>query len=181
MNSNDPTSGAPQSAPGQPDDFKAMMFGGLVVFVLSLIPYVSLSSICCLPQIAGALVAIHLFTSRYRLTVSAGQGIKLGILAVLFGSLAAWAVAIAMQLLFNYQLNLKETEAIMLKAYSRLGPDVVEKVKEAFEKQRAEGLTLGKMFIGLCTVLIASGIGGLIGGALGTALFKRGPRQEQVR
>ena len=93
-----------------------MMIGAGFIFVISLIPFSFV--LCCLPQIAGAMLAIHLFTKWYRLTLTYGEGIKLGILTALLGGLAAWVVGVAVMLLFNYQMHVKEVQDMMLKLFS---------------------------------------------------------------
>lgn len=153
------------------------MIGAGFIFVITFIPYSFM--LCCLPQIGGALLAIHLFTKWYRLTLTYGEGIKLGMLTALLGGLAAWVVAVAVMLLFNYQFNVKEVQEMMLKVFSHFNnPALVDKMKEAFEAQKAQGITLPQLLIGLCSTVVTSAICGLIGGALGAAIFKRGPARE---
>jgi hypothetical protein len=177
MNPTDPASNVPPSPAEDPDDFKAMMIGAGFIFVITFIPYSFM--LCCLPQIFGALLAIHLFTKWHHLTLTYGEGIKLGILTALLGGLAAWVVAVAVMLLFHYQFNVKEVQAMMLKIFSHFNkPEMIDKMKEAFEAQKAQGLTFTQLLIGLCSTVVTSAICGLIGGALGTALFKRGPARE---
>jgi hypothetical protein len=176
----DPSTNPPPAPLEEPDDFKPMLIGAALIFVMSVVPYVSLLGCCCLPHIAGALLAVHLFTKWNRLTLTSGEAIKLGILTVLLGAMAAWAVAVAWQLIFGYQLNMKQVEALMLKIYSHFGPQFVDKAREAMEAQKQKGVTLSQLLIGLCATVVVSAISGLIGGALGAALFKRGPAKDQA-
>ena len=69
-----------------------MLIGAGLIFGIAFIPYASMT--CCLPSIIGALVAVHLYTRKYGLTLTYGKGIKLGVLTCLMGGLAAWAVGI---------------------------------------------------------------------------------------
>ena len=100
----EPSSSRPENRPAEQevDDFKAMMIGAAVILVLSMIPYVRMG--CCLLYWAGALVAIHLFTQQYRLTLSYGGGVKLGVLTCLLGGYTAWIVGVAIWLIFGTQL-----------------------------------------------------------------------------
>ena len=79
MNPSEPELPPPVEAFNEPDDFPAMLVGATLVFVASVTPYLSIAAGCCLPQILGALLAIHLFTSKYALTLTAGRAMKLGI------------------------------------------------------------------------------------------------------
>jgi hypothetical protein len=165
----------------EPDDFQAMLIGAALIFVVSFIPYASFS--CCLPYLFGALLAVHLFTGKYRLTISYGRGIKLGILTCLMGGLAAWAVMLGIRMLFDYQIGAKEGEAFTLWMVGKMGnEEALKQVKEALEAQRAQGVTVGQVLGGLAGVGVFACLIGLIGGTLGTLFFKRGakPRVESA-
>lgn len=163
----------------EPDDFKAMLAGATVIFVVSFIPYAALT--CCLPQIIGTLLALHLFTSKYALTITAGRGIKLGILTCLMGGIAAWAVGTAIYFLFNYQVGREVGEMMFnfgLQMAEKGGnQEAVAQMKEQFAQQQAQGLTMAQIALGLLFGVIFAAIAGLIGGAIGAALFKRGPKE----
>ena len=157
----------------EPDDFQAMLIGATLIFVVSFIPYASFT--CCLPHLAGALLAVHLFTRKCRLTISYGRGIKLGILTCLMGGLAAWAVMLGIRMLFDYQVGAKEGAALTLWLVEKMGnPEAVKQVKEAMEAQQAQGVTVRQVLGGLAGVGVFASLSGLIGGALGALLFKRG-------
>ena len=176
MNSTDPGPELPPTTEpaGEPDDFKAMMTGATVIFVISLIPFANFT--CCLPHLAGTLVALHLFTKQYQLSLTYGDGIKLGILTALLGGLAAWVVMVLLHMVFHYQPGTKEIKDLMLQFYTKYAPQAVDQIKEAFAKQETQGMTVGMIMIGLVSVVITSAIAGLIGGAIGTAWFKRGSK-----
>ena len=164
----------------EPDDFKAMLIGAALIFVIAFIPYASLLGVCCLPQISGALLAIHLFTKEYRLTLTFGQAIKLGIFTCLLGGMASVLVAIGIKLLFGYQVG-QEIQDLMLKIFNGMGPQwqqAADKMKEAFDQQKAQGFSMMMLLTQAGGAAVYLCIAGLIGGALGAALFKRGPKAE---
>ena len=164
----------PPPSAEEPDDFQAMLIGAGIIVAVSFIPYASMA--CCLPHLIGAVVAVHLYTRKYGLTISYGKGIKLGVLTCLMGGLAVWVVITAVLLVFGYQIGAKDVEAITLYFAKLGGPEAVEKTKEALEAQKNQGISVGHIVIGLVSVSVLAAISGLIGGALGAALFKRGPR-----
>ena len=166
-------------APEEPDDFKAMMIGAGFIFVVTFIPYSALS--CCLPMVGGALLAVHLFTKTYHVTLSIGDGIKFGMLTVMLGGMSAWLVALGLLQFAHYQVG-KEIMDLVMKLGSRSGnQEVINKMTEAMEQQRLKGVTLKDLGIGLVFNVIWTSINGTIGGALGAALFKRGPKKETNR
>lgn len=163
----------------EPDDFKAMLAGATVIFIVSFIPYAAFS--CCLPQVIGALLAIHLFTAKYSLTLKAGRAIKLGILTCLLGALAAWAVGMALYFLFHYQVG-KEVGDVMFNFGVHMAERggnqaAVDQMKEQYAQQQAQGLTLAQIGLGLVFGAVFAVVSGIIGGAIGAALFKRGPKE----
>lgn len=172
-----PTETPPQLSPPsaeEPDDFQAMLVGAGIIFGVSFIPYASMT--CCLPHVIGALVAVHLYTRKYGLTLSYGKGIKLGVLTCLMGGLAAWVVVMALLLVFSYHVGAKEGETIALFLAKMGGPEAVEKAKEALEAQKSQGLSVIQVVIGFVSASVFTAISGLIGGALGAAIFKRGTK-----
>jgi hypothetical protein len=160
----------------EPDDFKAMATGAALIFVVSFIPYASFS--CCLPYLFAGLLAVHLYTSKYALTLSLGSGIKLGIFTCLMGGFAAWVVAMAIRLIFDYQVGAKEGEALGLYMAEKMGgPEAAKAAREAIAAQQSQGITVAQVLIGIASVAVFSALSGLIAGALGAAIFKRGPQR----
>lgn len=165
----------PTDATEEPDDFKAMAIGAAVIFVISFIPFAALT--CCLPHIIGALLAIHLFTSKYSLTLTSGQGIKLGIFTCLMGAMAAWVVAMGLYFLLDYQVGAKEGEWIALTIAEKVGgQEALDQAKEAMEQQKSQGLGFAQIAGGFAGAAVFACISGLVGGAIGAAVFKRGPK-----
>ncbi len=176
MNPSDPEIPNPIDEVEEPDDFKAMLTGAVLIFVVAFIPFASLS--CCLPHVAAALLAVHLFTSKYALTLTAGRAMKLGIFTCLMGALAAWTVAMAIYFLFDYQVGAKDGEFIAMKFAEMSGdPNAIEKVREALEQQQASGLGVLQIAMSLLGSAAIAAVAGVIGGAIGAALFKRGPKE----
>jgi hypothetical protein len=174
MNTNEPYQPHMHGESEQPDDFKAMMIGAVFIFIIAFIPYAVLA--CCLPQIFGALLAVHLFTSQYSYTLTTGQGIKLGILTCLLGGLSAWVASMGMYFLFDYQVGAKEGEWISLTIAEKVGgAQAVEQAKAAIAEQQAKGLGMLQIGIGLISSILFACISGLIGGSIGAKLFQRAP------
>ena len=174
MNTNEPEFPQMTGETEQPDDFRAMMTGATMIFIIAFIPYATLA--CCLPHIIGSLLAVHLFTSQYSLTLPTGRGIKLGILTCLLGGLSVWVVAMGLYFLFDYQVGAKEGEWLALTIAEKVGgPEALEQAKVAMEQQQAKGLGMVEIVIGFISSVVFACVSGLIGGAIGAMLFKRDP------
>ena len=174
MNTNEPELPHVTGETEQPDDFRAMMIGASMIFIIAFIPYATFA--CCLPHIIGALLAIHLFTSQYSLTLSTGRGIKLGISTCLLGGLSAWVVAMGLYFLFDYRVGAKEGELIGLTIAEKIGgPEALEQAKAVMEQQQAKGMGMFEIVIGLISSVFFACVSGLIGGGIAAKLFKRDP------
>ena len=173
MNQNEPDLQDQTFETEEPDQFKAMMIGASVIFVIAFIPFATLA--CCLPQVIGGLVALHLFTSQYSLTLSSGKAIKLAVLTCLMGAIASWVVAMGLYLGFDYQVGARESEWLALTMAEKLGgEEALEQAKLAMEQQKAEGLNFKNIVIGFVASTVFACVSGLISGAIGAAVFKRG-------
>ena len=159
----------------KPDDFQAMLYGAAVVFVLSVIPFVNLLGCCLIPQILGALLAVYWFTNKYQLTISPGKGIILGILTCMLGGIAAFVVGMILQKLGINPVE-KFTNQMTIDLMERFaGPEAADAAREQIEKQMRQGLTAIQVVIGLFVSVGLNALGGLVGGAIGAAVFKKAP------
>ena len=163
-----------------PDDFQAMLTGAALVFVIGVIPVVYMVGCCLIPQILGALLAVHVYTKKYQLTISAGKGIVLGILTCLLGGVAAFVVVMILQ-----KLGLDPTQAMTQEwsikfAESIGGPEAAEEARRQIEEQNTHGVGVAQIVSGRVVGMILNAIGGLVGGAIGAALFKRAPEAPAV-
>ena len=182
MNPPEPSNFPPPLPAEEPDDFKAMMIGAGFIFVVAFIPYAVFA--CCLPQIVGVLLAIHLYTSQYRLTLSFGEAVKLGIFTVLIGSLCAFAVSMLLLAVFKYHVGgeisgLIENWTLNFMKSHNVPADQIEQARNNFEQQKLQGVTVTMVVGGLVGSAVGAAITGLIGGAIGKYMFKRGPEPVQ--
>ncbi len=162
----------------KPDDFQAMLVGAALVFVVSIIPVVGLTFCCCIPQILGALLAVYWYTNKYKITISPGKGIILGILTCLLGGIAAYVFGmVLMKLGINPMEGVIQAfgEAMADWVEQQAGAAEAEKVREEFAKAMSGEKTAVQIVIDLLSVIIFYAIGGLIGGAIGAAIFKKAP------
>ncbi|XOV71357.1 MAG: hypothetical protein ACFHW5_22030 [Verrucomicrobiota bacterium] len=84
-------------------------------------------------------------------------------------------VAIGLYLGFDYQVGARESEWVSLTLAEKLGGEkAVEQTRLALEQQKAEGLSLKNIVIGFVASTVFACLSGLIGGAIGAAVFKRG-------
>ncbi len=155
-----------------PSDLNAIIAGAALVFIISIIPIVGGLRCICLAQIAGTLLAIHLYTKKSNLTISAGKGILLGLQVSLLGGILASVVGYVLLTMFGIGSDgFTDLEPAQLEQMEQLlGPEMIEDLKNG----KIPGVFLGVLY-GM--MLVIDIIGGLIGGAIGAAVFKRAPAE----
>lgn len=158
----------------KPDDFQSMLVGASLVFVVSIIPFLNLLGCCLIPQILGAMLAVHWYANKYKITISIGKGIVLGILTCLLGGIAAFVISMIFQKLGINPVEQWTNDTIM-GLVEKYAPDAADQVRQQMEKQKLEGVTAITIVLGLVMSVVFNTLGGVVGGAIGAAIFKKAP------
>jgi len=138
---------------------KPAIIGGVVVGLLSAIPFVNLLNICCcLWAILGGVLASYLYIKASPTPVKPGDGALLGVLAGVVGGLIYIIIGIPLSILMG---------ATMVSLISKMMEGVNPQQAEAMREQMAAGQTVvGAILRGLFTaflLLVFSTLGGLLG------------------
>lgn len=150
----------------------ALRVGGAIAFVLTLFPMSV--TLCCIPLILAGFAATRAFMVKYQVRLELKYGMKVGIMACLFGFGASTVVYDLLWVGFDYQIGM-ETYIELLNRFSELAPEEAkQQLADRLEQMRDQRFGFGSIFPQIMMVLIGSGIGGAIGGALATAFFKKG-------
>lgn len=163
----------PQPQPDAPDNFNAVLTGAGVILVIGLIPLLNLLNVCCLGVIAGGAVASWRYATQYNLSLSSGEGFKLGALAGLLGGLAGVVVGYALIALFDYQPGTSELRDLMLNAFGD-DPAVRAQLEESFREQEQNALSVSNIILGAIGAAIIYPLFAGLGGVIGAAIFKKG-------
>ncbi|MBC8043369.1 MAG: DUF4199 family protein [Rhizobacter sp.] len=166
----------PESAP--PDQLTSVLYGAAIVFVLAIVPYVSfINLLCCLGTVLGGFYTHFHYATNFNLTLTAGDGFKLGALAGLVGGLAAVLVGFVLQLVFDYRAG-EEAGRLIGEMMTGGNPAARAQMEQQMAQQKAEGLSVQNILIALGTTVIAYPIFGGIGGAIGASTIKKGPQTQ---
>jgi hypothetical protein len=153
------------------------LYGGLVIGLLSSIPFVNFGNcLCCAWVLLGGVLAVFFYTRDLKpgmpmLTIR--DGMVLGCVAGLIGGLIAGLIGTVLQLAFSSFMN-EYTYNMIIKIYSTMGildkmpPEALEQIEE----MRYSGVGTGQMVINMISFLVVSGIFGLLGGLIGFKAFK---------
>jgi hypothetical protein len=151
---------------------KPAMTGGVLLGILSALPFVSLfNCLCCAWVIGGGMLAAHLYVSSSPVAVTLGRGITLGLFAGIIGAVVDTLLSIPLHLLLT-----------------RMGMSLVEQMRQALEqipnlpaetRTTLESIFSGSGDIGIAFLIFAGflkvlyGIVAMLGGALGVAIFEK--------
>jgi hypothetical protein len=138
---------------------KPAIIGGVVVGLLSAIPFVNLLNICCcLWAILGGALASYLYIKASPNPVKAGEGAVLGVLAGIVGAVIYIVIGIPLGYLMS---------ATMISLMSGLFENVDPRQAEQMRQQMGASQTIiGAILRGLFTaflLLVFSTLGGLLG------------------
>ncbi len=152
-----------------PDKKQSILLGGLVAGLLSTSYLGMINMLCCAGVIIGAVVAVWHYTDSNEITISAGQGAVLGLLAALVG----WAFSFVL----NYVLikaGIRSDLVISQFFLDRFGDNMpAEQYDQMLDQMTAE-MTFAKYFMSAIWGLLASVAFGSVGGMIGAMIFKKG-------
>ena len=144
---------------------KPALIGAVLLGVLSSLPLVN--CFCCLWVIGGGVLAAYLYVKDSPVPVSLGRGVMLGLLTGVFGAIVISLFAVPLQMLMNPGIGFVEQ---MQKSMDQF-PNVPPESRQMFQTMAAHRgviYAIGLIFmLGFCSLF------GMVGGAVGVALFEK--------
>ena len=148
-----------------PSKTQSILLGGLVAGILSTSVLGLINVLCCAGVIIGALVSVWHYTTTYDLTIPAGQGVLIGVLAGGVGALVAG--------LLNWLVGLVglDLTTLVIRVFENSGAP-----QEQLDllRQQAQNQGWGDALLGIVFSVVVYAVVGAIGGAIGASAFKRG-------
>ena len=142
------------------------VLGGLLIGVLSALPFVSaLNACCCLWVLAGGVLTAYLLQERSTLPITAGNAAVAGLLAGVVGAVVASVVGAAFMAVMG-----GAAESLDQIPRGDMPPEV-GRVLDRFREMPPAFWFLGTAF----AYLLIFPVFGMLGALLGVALFKRQP------
>jgi hypothetical protein len=140
------------------DKVKPALIGGVVLGLLSVIPFVNwVNFCCCLWAILGGMLASYLYIKKSPTPATAGDGAILGVIAGLVGALIAIIIGIPLSLVIGTAMN-----EILIRLVENANPEQARMMRAQMGVQTV-GAAIGRGFIGAIFLFIFSIIGGLLG------------------
>lgn len=145
--------------------FKPAVIGGVVLGVLSAIPFVNIvNACCCLWAILGGMLASYLYVKNSATPASAGDGAMLGAVAGIVGGLISLVLGVPLAI---------ATSSMMAEMVSSIIESADPRQAEAVRTQmEASASVAGAIVNGLIQAVLLF-IFAIIGGLIGIPLFEK--------
>lgn len=160
--------------PEKPSKLMPALYGGIIMGVISGIPFVNLvNCLCCAGVILGGFMAVFFYKKDLKPTdppVTNSDGMQLGALAGILGAV----VGLVITVILHFALGSAASEAtggIIMSLYDKLGildkmpPEAVEQMQQGMRDQALSALSIIPSFI-------IDPLFGLIGGLIGATVYK---------
>ena len=147
------------------------LIGGVVLGLLSSIPFVNLVNTCCCAWVLmGGALAAYLYIKQSPTPVTPGEAAQVGLLAGVVGTVLLFVVGIPLGLVAGDAMN-----AMLVKFFEGVNPQAAEAMRQAVEQQQNMPLSqrlpqmIGfSLMNAVVTILFAT-----LGGLLGVAIFEK--------
>jgi hypothetical protein len=144
---------------------KPAVIGGVVVGLLSTIPFVNfVNACCCLWAILGGALASYLYIKSSETPVRGGDGAILGALAGVVGGLIYIVLGIPLSILLSGTMN-----GILIGLVERIDPTQAEMMRQIMQ---ADQSVLGAIVGGIVSAALLV-VFSTIGGLLGVPIFEK--------
>ena len=149
------------------------IIGGIVMGLLSGLPYVSLGNVaCCLWVVLGGALATYLYIRKSPTPVEMGEGALLGMLAGVFGMVVKLIVGVPVTIMAGYPV-----ERFLINLMERVNPEQAEgyrqRIEEVMTRPFAEQFFASVFSLGTLVVFAITVVFALIGGLLAVPLFEK--------
>jgi hypothetical protein len=145
---------------------KPALIGGVLIGVLSVIPFVSAANLCCcLWAILGGMLATYLYVKNSPSPASAGDGAVLGVIAGAIGAVISVILGVPIALAMGPTMR-----NMIVSLMENVDPRQAEMMRQRFE---ASGNAVAPLII---QSLIGAGllfVFAIIGGLLGVPIFEK--------
>jgi len=151
---------------------KPALIGGVLLGILSALPVIgAFNCFCCAWVIGGAMLAAHLYVRSSPIGVTLGTGVGLGLLTGAIGAVVETLFSIPIHVAMR---GIASTFTEQFRGFIDQIPNMPAESRDALRSLIAGGgLSVAFILLTGLFVLIIFGIMGMMGGALGVAVFER--------
>ena len=155
----------------QPSKIQPAVIGGVVLGVLSSIPFVNLGNcLCCLWVIGGGALAANFYIKKSPEPVSVGEGALVGLLAGLIGTVIVLFVGLPLALLTGPLM-----QNMIVQLYEQVSPELARAMQTELAKQA--DMSIGEKLLQMLPFqllnLVITVAMATVGGVIGVSLFEK--------
>ena len=148
------------------DKLKPALVGGVVLGILSVIPFVSAVNICCcLWAILGGMLSTYLYVKNSPVPAKAGDGAILGAIAGIVGAIIYFIVGIPIAMAMGPTMR-----NMIVALMERVDPRQAEVMRQQLE---ASGTSIGSLVINALIFGTLIFVFAIVGGLLGVPIFEK--------
>ncbi len=153
--------------------FKPALIGGVALGILSAIPVIgAFNCLCCAWVIGGAMLAAHLYVKGAVSAVTLGTGVLLGLLTGAMGAVVDTIFSIPVHMALRpFGMGFARQIQQAIEEIPSVPPETRDALRSFFSGGRGAGLVF--IILGGFFKLIVYSLVGMLGGALGVALFEK--------
>ena len=145
---------------------KPAVIGGVVVGILSVIPFIgALNVCCCLWALLGGILASNLYIKSSPVPVKTGDGAAVGAIAGLIGGVISVVLGIPIDLATGPMIK-----SLLIDILRKIDPQQAEILRPQIE---ASGASIASVIITSLVVAALLFVFTIIGGLIGVALFEK--------
>ena len=145
---------------------KPALIGGVVLGLLSVIPFVNAVNVCCcLWAILGGMLATYLYVKNSPTPARPGDGAILGALAGVIGAAISLVLGIPISMAMGSTMR-----NLMISLLERVDPRQADMMRQQFE---AAGTSIGAVIFNALVLAVLLIVFSVIGGLLGIPLFEK--------
>jgi hypothetical protein len=147
---------------------KPAIIGGVVLGILSVIPFVNWANICCcLWAILGGVLASYLYIKNSPVPATPGDGAILGAMAGLVGAVISVVIGIPVSILMSGVMT-----AMMIRLMESINPSQAEMMRSQIEAgQTVVGAIVNGLILAVLLVVFST-----LGGLIGVPIFEKRKR-----
>jgi hypothetical protein len=162
----------------QPDKLIPALYGGVIMGLLSAIPFVNLiNCFCCAGVILGGIIAVYFYKNNFSPDTppfTAGDCLLVGLMAGFVGAFVGTALSLIVAAMFG-DIMREFAQNVLLNSNLNIPDDLRAKLEEAFAQKSRTG---AMVIVSYVFALIIDMIFGIVGGLIGYGIFK--PKAEAM-
>ena len=159
--------------------FQPALLAGVVIGVLSSLPFVSAGNCCCcMWVVGGGALGAWLLQQNTARAITIAEGMLVGLVAGVIGAIVAVPVSLLTHAALGGLADGRELIDRILERSGSMPPEV----REALERARSSSLTAGgalTVAVSFLFSLIVNLVFATLGGLLGALFFRKGPDTSQ--